>query len=139
MLCLYGKDCFLQDYLTIQNHLSLICAFYHFIKPFIHIGVVSNVYVLYVCYVNRLLLILKLKNMKFETVKIYYNKSMLPYFDQARNEINEDGISLVGINWEVVGKQLVISITMPQQERYLISLGIKAGKAYSNDLIAKVN
>ncbi len=72
--------------------------------------------------------------MKFKTEKIYYNKLMLPYFDAARNEINEDGISLEGINWEVVGNQLVITITLPQQERYLISLGIKAGKAYVNDL-----
>lgn len=71
----------------------------------------------------------------FKPVIIYYNKLMLPYFDQARNEINEDGISLEGINWEVIHNQLVITITIEQQERYLISLGIKAGKAYAMDQI----
>ena len=69
-----------------------------------------------------------------EPTKIYYNKAMLPYFNQARNEINEDGISLEGINWEVIGNNLVITISIEQQEKYLISLGFKAGKAYANNL-----
>lgn len=70
----------------------------------------------------------------FKPVTIYYNASMLPFFNQARNDFNNDGISLEGISWEVVGHQLVITITIEQQERYLISLGVKVGKAYARSL-----
>jgi len=73
----------------------------------------------------------------FTPVKIYYNNSMLPYFNQARDEFNQEGISLYGIDWEVLGHQLVITITIEQAERYLIQLGIKVGKAFARAESAK--
>lgn len=66
-------------------------------------------------------------------VEIFYNASMQPYFDQARKEIQEDGISLEGIDWELKGSKLIITITTEQQERFILQLGVKVGKAFMKD------
>lgn len=70
-------------------------------------------------------------------VTINYNKSMLPYFKQGIEEMQNEGLEFSGLSMEVIGEKLVIIITIEQQERYLIQLGIKVGKAFAKDSIPK--
>lgn len=66
-------------------------------------------------------------------VSIFYNASMLPYFNKAVNQFHEEGISIEGISWKVQGNKLVVTITMKQKESFLLSLGIRIGKAFEKD------
>lgn len=71
-----------------------------------------------------------MKTKQFEPVTFHYNKALLPFFEAGKKEFQESGIELYGIEWEVVGNILNVTITIEQAERHLFSLAFKIGKAY---------
>lgn len=75
-----------------------------------------------------------MKNQKFEPIKIYYSSEMLPYFNVAKSKFTkENGITLQGISWEIVGNNLVITITQAQDEKWLFHLAFCVGKVFGQD------
>lgn len=77
-----------------------------------------------------------MKSKQFTPVTIYYSSSMLEFFDAAREEMENDGLQFQGIEWEVKGGKLEITITIEQAERHLLQLGIKVGKAFMKDALS---
>ena len=76
-----------------------------------------------------------MKHQKFEPIKIYYSAQMIPYFNEAKKTFTkENGITLVGISWEIVGNNLVITITQPQEEKWLFHLAFCIGKIFGKSL-----
>lgn len=73
-----------------------------------------------------------MKTKTFQPVKFYYDKSMLPYFNEGKKQFcKQTMIVLDGISWEIQGEQLVITIQYEQNEQYLFHLAFCIGTAYA--------
>lgn len=56
---------------------------------------------------------------------------MAPYFEEGVKQFQmTSGIALTGISFDVVGRQLVVTITEEQEERWLFQLAFTIGLCY---------